>query len=47
MNEIRDAPRGRDRVTLEMHLEAEVECTQRGTSSLRSTELEDAIGDRD
>jgi len=46
-SEFGDALGGRDRVSLEMHLEAEVEWTQRCTLRPWSSEFRDALGGRD
>jgi len=46
-SELRDALGGRDWVNSEMHLEAEIEWTQRCTWRPRLSELRDALGDRD
>ena len=46
-SELRDTLRGRDRASLDMELETEIEWTQRCTLRPWSSEVGDAIGDRD
>ena len=46
-SELRDAHGGRDRASLAMHLETEIEWTKRSTWWLGSSEFEDAFGDQD
>jgi len=47
LSELSDALGGRDRVSLEMHLEAVIERVWGCTGRLRSSELRAALGGRD